>query len=223
MRWSKIFKPFLVTKIFLYFILGNPYSAFSSAGINIEALKQDKETLRHIALVVFNREKDITYIKDKICTHSPQLFDIWKENKWQSIDTIKRTTLSSTLEEKYKIVPSQTRRLLQRDEFSLLDQKIIDEYVVFGNRAIKEAQDHDITLIQNPDNKKWSIKILMDFNEIEVGKLYERKNLEYPISTHTLNIDIDVDDIIKKITASGLKAWDFLSDGFTSTMCATNR
>ncbi|AIL12852.1 hypothetical protein IM40_03935 [Candidatus Paracaedimonas acanthamoebae] len=151
------------------------------------------------------------------------MFDIWKGNKWQSIDSNKRTSLSTTLEENYKIVPSQTRRLLQRDDFSLLDQEIIDKYALYGNRAIKEAKDEDITLIQSPGNNRWSIKILIDFNEIEVGKLYQRSDLEHLISTHTLNIDIDVHDIVQKITTSGLKAWDVAVDGYASTMCATKR
>lgn len=66
MKWHKIFKSFLL-KFFILSILGNPYAAFSSAGVNIDTLKKDKETLRYIALVVFKREKDITYIQDNIC------------------------------------------------------------------------------------------------------------------------------------------------------------
>ncbi|AIL12851.1 hypothetical protein IM40_03930 [Candidatus Paracaedimonas acanthamoebae] len=61
MLWHKIFKYF-VLKFFILFILGNSYTVFSSAGVDIETLKKDKETLRYIASVVFKREKGITYI-----------------------------------------------------------------------------------------------------------------------------------------------------------------
>jgi hypothetical protein len=198
MFWRRVFNYFSnnIFALFTLIILGNSHCAFSSAGTDVDTLKQNKDTLRHLASVIFNREKDITYIQDKICTHSPQLFDIWKENKWQTIDSVKRSSLSITLQEKYKIVPSQTRRLLQRDDFSLLDTKIIENYIEFGNKAIQEAKDHDITLLQSPGNKRWSIKILIDFTEQEVGKLFQRSDLEHPISTNTLNLDIDVHDII---------------------------
>lgn len=189
--------------------------------MNIVSIQSDKNILRNIAKIIFNRETDITYIQDKICTHSPQVFEIWKDNKWQLTNLTKRRELEEELLKKYKIIKSQTKRMLQRDNFSLLNEEFITNYIKFGNQAIDEAKDENVKLYQAKGNNNWIIEIDMDFPEKEVGKIFKRSELNNPISTHTLELTIDVNEVINNITKGGKDAWDVHNDGFASTMCAT--
>ncbi len=194
-----------------------------SSPINIKELQSNKALLREIASYIFNRSHDIQYIQDKICTHSPDLFEIWKDNKWQNISKEKRTQITDHLKNTFKINESQTNRLLRRDQFYLLNRDIIADYARVGNKIINYAKDEDVKLYESRGSNRWIIEILMDFQEAPIGALYERSKLGNPIPTNTINLTFDVDDIVRKILTHGPRGWDKDKDGYASTMCAALR
>ena len=50
----------------------------SSDPIKIASIQNDKDLLKGIALTIAKRLKDIEYIGDKICTHGPEVLDVWR-------------------------------------------------------------------------------------------------------------------------------------------------
>jgi hypothetical protein len=211
---------FLICLLGIFHISSLPNVVASDHQLTIEEIAGNKDLLREIAFTIFQRRQDISYIEDKICTHGPQILEYWKENKWQKIGSEKRQELKRILTSKFNIDGDQVRRLLQRDDYMLLNQNVIDNYVSYGLQAIKEGS---VELDKSKGNQKYGIKVAKNFPSEEIGAKITRKGDEFEIvPVHSLTVTFQIDDIIEKILKSGVDAWNKERDGKATTFCSTD-
>lgn len=208
-----------ITILFIFFFYSLVSCGMEKPSINTEGsakigkVEINEAFLRQVAITIFKRQQQMEDIKEKMCTHGPQMLEAWKLNKtWGDLDPLTKESLQ-------KIIPTnEIKSILRRPRYALLNPEIIahpeqfEEMIMTGH----------ITLDKSPDRDTYGIKIRQDFSPKVLGIAYNKDKLtgkiEEQLSTR-LYITFDIQDIAEKILTHGIDGWNTKTDGRLTTIC----
>jgi hypothetical protein len=191
----------------------NALCAAEAVGMSKEQL-QHPDFLRGIAQTIFERTRERTRLKEKLCKHSPTIIEVWASGKkWGELDPALQEALT-------KSVPkSQIQSILRRERHTQMAPEILENPDEIA-RLIMERGD-PVLVITGEKEDGYAIKISLDVSPTIVGTTFLKTEAGIQkVSQTKIYISFNATGIITMLMKDRNARWDQDMDGEISTLCA---